>query len=325
MTIRLILLCAICLLTAIFTMAGENGVSTHGALRVAGTRLVNARGEPVQLRGMSSHGLQWYPEYINAGALRDLKQRGANLFRLAMYADSNNGGYNDAPLDKLRNQKLLRLGVENALAADMYVIVDWHLLEDQNPLKTVESAEEFFADISRLYAQHPAVIYEICNEPNGDTAWSDIAAYADRIIPIIRNNAPNAVIIVGTPHYSSRILDVLPAPLSHENVMYAFHYYTGFSDLPPGGLLDEAAQAGLPIFVSEWGLSGGEPADAEKAIAFIDYMRRNAVSWANWSLCNKDEEFSAIRHDVDKLSGWTMDDLTVSGRIIFSALAESGE
>jgi len=38
----------------------KNGVRHHGALRVEAARLVNHAGEAVQLRGMSSHGLQWY-------------------------------------------------------------------------------------------------------------------------------------------------------------------------------------------------------------------------------------------------------------------------
>ena len=33
-----------------------------GALRVEGTKLVNEAGEAVQLRGVSTHGLSWFPE-----------------------------------------------------------------------------------------------------------------------------------------------------------------------------------------------------------------------------------------------------------------------
>src|SRR5690606_32818200 len=41
--------------------AGNSGfVSTHGQLRTSGNQLVNQHGTAVQLRGMSSHGLQWY-------------------------------------------------------------------------------------------------------------------------------------------------------------------------------------------------------------------------------------------------------------------------
>jgi len=51
----------------------KNGVRHHGALRVEAAQLVNHAGEAVQLRGMSSHGLQWYPEYTNCRRLSPRK------------------------------------------------------------------------------------------------------------------------------------------------------------------------------------------------------------------------------------------------------------
>lgn len=323
MILKWILFGAGCLLAASCVGAVDNGVSVHGALKVAGTQLVDSKGVPVQLRGMSSHGLQWYPEYINMGAILTTKERGANLFRLAMYADSNHGGYNDGEIAKALNKKTLLLGVENVLAADMYVIIDWHILEDKNPLVTVDSAEEFFEEISLRYAGNRAVIYEICNEPNSGATWADISEYANRVIPIIRKNSPDSIILVGTPNYSGYVYEVVPAPLPYENIMYSFHYYTTFFPEIPSKRLDQVIAAGIPIFVSEWGLGGAAEKDATDAVAFIEYMRQKKLSWVNWSLCNKDEPFSAIKPEVTKLSGWDMNDLTVSGSIIFPALAES--
>jgi Endoglucanase len=322
MPMKILLLSMSFLCVALVAAAGENGVSVHGALKVVGTKLVNTHGVPVQLRGMSSHGLHWYPEYTNITALLDLKKLGANVFRAAMYADSNKGGYNDGEANMGLNKRLLRLAVENTIAADMYAIIDWHILEDKNPMNTVDSAEAFFEEMSSLYAGHEGIIYEICNEPNGETTWADIALYAERIIPVIRKNDPGAVILVGTPHYSSRILDVLEAPLAYDNLMYSFHYYTGFTDYIPMEALDKAKEAGLPIFVSEWGMNEKEntETDIEKAENFIKYMQKNQLSWVNWSLCNKEEGFSAIKHEVLKINGWSGEDLTVSGQIIFRAL-----
>ena len=41
----------------------EDGVKAHGKLTVKGINLIDEKGNKVQLRGMSSHGLLWYPEY----------------------------------------------------------------------------------------------------------------------------------------------------------------------------------------------------------------------------------------------------------------------
>ena len=76
----------------------------------------------------------------------------------------------------------LYMGIESALAADMYVIVDWHILKDSDPNEYAEEAKEFFAEISDHYSGNPAILYEICNEPNGDTDWDDIVEYAEQII-----------------------------------------------------------------------------------------------------------------------------------------------
>ena len=40
-------------------------VSEHGALSVSGSSLVDANGSAVQLKGVSTHGIAWFPEYIN--------------------------------------------------------------------------------------------------------------------------------------------------------------------------------------------------------------------------------------------------------------------
>ncbi len=302
---------------------GTNGVQDNGWLRVDGTIIRNQKGEVLQLRGLSSHGIHWYPEFTNIRALWDIKHRGANLFRVAMYADSNYGGYNDTNRGLELNKGLLRLAVENALAADLYTIIDWHLLEDENPLRQIDQAIAFFEEMSRLFSNEPGVIYEICNEPNGDTTWQDIYQYADKVIPVIRKNAPHAVIIVGTPKFSTDVLSVLEAPLPYANLVYAYHMYTGYSNYQFRDILHNAQEAGLAVFVSEWGISteeGRESHDVDEGVAFMEFMRQHNIGWAYWALCNADRNYVVIKKDSDKLWGWTDDDLTVPGKVVFSAL-----
>ena len=312
---------------AMFENTG-NGIRTHGWLRVEEGRLVSQSGEPVQLRGMSSHGLQWFPQYTNVRAILATKQRGANVFRAAMYADETDNGYNASWQDAERMRNLLYMTVENTLALDMYAIADWHLLKDQTPLRHADSAVAFFQELSSRYAEEPGLIYEICNEPNGETTWDDIYQYAEQVIPAIRANSPNAIIIVGTPRFSSDILALRQRLLPYDNILYSFHMYTGYIGHDFREPLDIMRAENLPIFVSEWGIGSGEdakkgPLDTTAATEFIAYLKQHQISWVNWSLCNKDEDFSALKSDVNTLSGWSDDDLSVSGAVIFPAL--SGE
>lgn len=298
-----------------------NGVYENKNLSVKDGQLVNYQDDVIQLKGMSSHGLMWYPEYTNYRAIKTIKDYGANVFRIAMYSDQDKGYvYN-----KKESKKMFFTALENVLGADMYAIVDWHTLKDNNPNMHIEEAKEFFNEVSRRYKDEPGIIYEIFNEPSGDTTWEDIKDYANTIIPIIRKNSPEAIILVGTPNYCVDIKDVIEDPLEYDNIMYTYHMYTGSSDGGYKYLLDKAKNNNIPVFVSEWGLSleeDSENIDFEKAREFLSYLDQNNISWVNWSLCNKDEPYSAIRPNIEKLSNWNKFDLTESGEFIFKAFSK---
>lgn len=298
----------------------KNALEENGHLSVKKTNLINENGDIVRLKGMSSHGLMWYPEYINTRSLDTLSEYGANAIRLAMYTDQNKGYiYN-----KKQSMKNLLQGIENVLGADMYAIVDWHTLKDNNPNTYIEEAKEFFDEISTRYKDEPGVIYEIFNEPSGDTSWSDIKEYANIIIPIIRKNSPDAIILVGTPNHCVDIKSAINDPFEYENIMYTYHLYTGTSDGGYKYLLNDALKNDLALFISEWGLSPEKDSgeiDFKKGREFLDFLDQNNISWINWSLSNKDEPYSFIRYDIDKLSKWNDEELTPVGKFIKDAFS----
>lgn len=107
----------------------------------------------------------------------------------------------------------------------MYVIVDWHILSDSDPNNHIDDAKEFFDKVSKEYAAQENVIYEICNEPNGGTQWSSVKSYAETIIPVIRANDKDALIIVGTPNWSQDVDIASQDPITgYDNIMYAVHF-----------------------------------------------------------------------------------------------------
>lgn len=53
-----------------------DGVKQHGQLAVTDGQLVDSNGKDVQLRGMSTHGIAWYPEFIAEGAFSAVKSAG---------------------------------------------------------------------------------------------------------------------------------------------------------------------------------------------------------------------------------------------------------
>ncbi len=285
----------------------KGGVSANGRLQVLGGRLCNEAGNPVVLHGMSSHGLHWFPQFTSREYIRMTSGSGANVFRIAMYTAE--GGYISQP-DNVKT--LLTTAVDNAIAEDMYVIIDWHILSDGNPMTYVNQSKEFFNEVSARYANTPNVLYEICNEPNGGVSWAnDIKPYAETIIPVIRANSPDSIILVGSGTWSQDINEPADNPLAYGNIMYTCHFYAGTHGQWLRDRIDYALGKGAPIFVTEWGTSaadGNGGVYLEESARWLDFLDSRGISWCNWSLCDKAESSAA-------LSG---DGLSQSGSFVFS-------
>lgn len=296
---------------------GTTPVSQHGQLSVKNGQLVDKSGKGYQLRGMSTHGLTWFPEFVNESAFKTLRDDwNTNVVRLAMYVDEWGNGQCYMS-NKSGSLELLEKGVDICIKLDMYVIIDWHVLNPGDPSKYTNEAKSFFETVSKRYAKYPNVIFEICNEPNGGASWSgNIKPYAEKIIPVIRKNAPNSVIIVGTPTWSQEIDKPLSDPLNYKNVMYAFHFYAATH----AGLrsnVENCVAQGLPVFVSEFGTcdaSGGGANDFNETQKWLSYFDKQGISYCNWSICNKDETCSVLRPGTSANGNWSESDLTENGK-----------
>ena len=302
----------------------ETKVETDiGPLHVEGTQLMNSAGEKVQLKGISTHGLSWFPDYVNQECFKELHGWGANVVRLAMYTAESGGYCSDGDQDQLKD--LIDKGVQYATKSNMYVIIDWHILSDNNPHMHIEEAKDFFKEMSKKYADHTNVIYEICNEPNGSTSWDDIREYANVIIPIIRENDKDSIILVGTPQWSQLVEQAAAHPLDqYENIMYTLHFYAATHKDDLRQSMKKAIQQGLPIFVSEYGIcdaSGNGAIDEDQANAWVETMNDLNVSYIAWNLSNKNETSAIFNSDCQKISGFTENDLSESGQWVYQMLS----
>ncbi len=297
--------------------AGSVVTNPTGKLKVTGSKLTDTAGNPVQLRGISTHGIAWFPDYINAECFKELHDNfGINVIRLAMYTAEYNGYCNGGDRDYLKG--LIDSGVKYAVDNGMYVIIDWHILSDGNPNTHINEARQFFDEISAKYAGYDNVIYEICNEPNGGTSWQEIKGYANEIIPIIRSHSTDAVILVGTPNWSQYVDQALADPITgYENIMYTFHFYAATHRDDMRQTLQNVVNAGLPVFVSEFGIcdaSGNGGIDEEQSGKWIRMLDDNRISYVIWNLSNKNETSSLISSACTKKSGFTVNDLSDSGK-----------
>ena len=290
----------------------------HGALHVENGKLTDENGNTVQLYGMSTHGIAWFPQYINYDSLRTLRDDwNTNCIRLAMYT-AEYGGY-CAGGDKEQLKQLVKDGVSYATELGMYVIVDWHILSDCDPNQNKDEAIAFFREMAEVFADNDNVLYEICNEPNGGTSWDSIKSYAEEVIPVIRAQKPDAVILVGTPTWSQEIDKAAASPLDDSNVMYTLHFYAGTHKDDLRNRLETCVQNGLPVFVSEFGMcdaSGNGANDFVSTTKWLELLNKYQISFCCWNLANKDESSSVFKASSTALSDWTDDDFNESGRWI---------
>ncbi len=287
-----------------------------GALHVENGRLCNEAGKAVQLKGVSTHGLAEYPEYVNKEAFQTIRDDWkVNTIRLAMYTSENGGYCSGGNREELK--KIIDQGVRFAKELGMYVIIDWHILSDGDPRQNETEAVKFFDEISKKYADETHVLYEICNEPQNSPFVSVIKPYAEHVIDTIRANDPDAVILVGTNTWSQDIDEVVGNQIDDENVMYTLHFYAATHKEELRKKLRKALDAGVPVYISECNIveaSGNGSIDLKSAEAWMDLISQYQLSYNAWSLCNKNESSALIDPSCSKLNGWSEEELSETGR-----------
>jgi endoglucanase len=316
----------LCLLMASIPSFAATPVETCGSLKVAGNKIVGSKtNKPVQTAGMSLYWTIWGGErFYNREVVDYLaKEWKITLIRAAMGVEPG-GGYLGNPDAQMQYVKTV---VDAAIANGIYVLIDWH---DHNANQHVDRAKDFFRKMAEQYRNTPNVIWEIWNEPDnvngsgpgGWDSWNDITQYANQVIPVIREYSSN-LIVVGTPTWSQDVDAAAENPLSDANVAYTLHFYAGTHFGSLRDKADAALSKGVALFVTEFGLStsdGGGGADrnvyTDSCKAWLDWADHKGLSWANWSLCDKEESSAALNPGASSTGYWNDGNISASGRWI---------
>lgn len=288
-------------------------VDKWGQLKVTGTNIVSESGKKVQLKGISTHGIAWFPQYVNQSCFQSFKKMGANTIRLAFYSDPG-AGYSTKLYKKVEE------GVRYATDLGMYVIIDWHILSDGNPKKHQKQALKFFTHFAKKYGKQKNILYEICNEPNGNVTWKkDIRPYANKVIKRIRKYDKKSIIIVGTPTWSQDVDVVAKNPLTQKNLVYALHFYAATHTDWIRNKAKEAYASGLPMLVSEFNIcdaSGNGGIDKSSAKQWMKLLNQYKIGYVAWNVSNKNETSALIKSSCQKTGGFTKKNLSKTGKWI---------
>jgi len=340
---------------AVFACSSLAGpVSYYGELKANGNKLIGSKtgNNAVQVRGVS---LGWSNSgwesaaFFNSTAVSAMANDWkAEIIRVPMgYAATNaenewNGSYLQ---DKANNMNRVKAAINAAIDNDIYVIIDWHA---HNAHARPSDAVEFFTAMAQEYGNYDHVIFEIYNEPMDayDGTWENIKAYAEEIIPVIRQYSDN-LILVGTRHWSRRLDEVIGNELADGNVGYVLHFYAenhylnrsvyleGAPDPSFKEVITMAMDAGLLVFISEYGTTNSNGGQGDKYNShhaantneWLDFLNEKNISSCAWHVNNKGEGSAFFETSFQPLSGNYSDrnSMKASGKYIYDMLIAYSE
>ncbi|MCG2460511.1 glycoside hydrolase family 5 protein [Flavobacteriaceae bacterium F89] len=304
-------------------------IKRYGQLKVVGNKILSECDKPVQLAGMSLFWHQWSgKEFWNANAFRWLRDDWKIQYIRAPIGVEPEDGYLEDPLTA---QTIINNAVKAAIDMEIYIIVDWHANDIH-----LDQAKDFFGRIAKEYGGYPNVIYEIFNEPSGNTPedldekWPQLKQYSEEIITTIREYDPDNIIIVPTPFWDQLVDQAAKNPIAKDskgepvkNIAYSLHFYAREHGEQLRKRADFALSKGLPIWVTQCGRVGVNFAkprfenanlpDIKSWNLWQKWMDDNNISYSKWSLGTKDETSSSLYPTANPNGYWTNTDLTPEG------------
>lgn len=279
--------------------AGGSGASGLPWLRVEGNAIKNPEGETVILRGVALMDLgateEWYGgarAMIDRLTDRDDTQGDSpgwypTVLRLAVYPEDGEveSPFTFQPGSDDFYEELLRPTVDYAREKGVYVILDWQYIDDTD--SHVAATTEFWSYMAPKFANDSNVLFELYNEPINDGNWQVVRGHMQTWYDTVREDAPQNLVLVGTPNWSANIGPSATDPVDGTNIAYVAHmypYHFGEEDLR-----DQLAAAAAvhPVFVTEWGFIGGTEDILDGTVTsygepFKSFLTEHGVSWTAW-------------------------------------------
>ena len=264
-------------------------------LNVSGNKILNSAGQPVQLKGVSIADPEvldlktWERPNVSARGIASLATDtfNAKVVRLPILPGNSaypNEGFFSATngWDKYFNNHILPV-VTDLTNKGVYVIIDLHYVSDYSAL--YPQVESFWKYMAPKFANNPYVFYEIFNEPILPDNWATWkSTIAQPIVNLIRTYAPNNLILVGGPYWSSHISGAATDAVVGTNLVYIAHVYSNQTSVTLWESRYGAVADKFPLFITEWGFESGgtEGGDLTWGQSFHSWMLGRGLSWTAW-------------------------------------------
>lgn len=307
------------------TSAGPVGSNAGGLgpYTVSGNKILDKNSNEHFFRGLDRPSLEWScsGDIQNTDYQAMSSEWGANIVRLPLNQDcwlstSGNSSYDPTYAGTVDQQ------VQWATENGMDIILDLHWSDQgsfsvgaaclansggncQQDMADTNSVE-FWKEVATKYANNPAVIFELYNEPkvggyaptdanwvtwlNGGTSSGYTVVGMQQLYTTVRATGANNIVIIGGLDWSFNLTGVIDHPVSGTNIVYNTHPYkssgTAFSQ--NFGFLTST----YPVIATEFGdASSGQPTGCSAAYdtSVLDYMDGTSggiphkMSWTAWA------------------------------------------
>ncbi len=290
-------------------------------LKVAGTQVVNDKGERVRLRGVNAACLEWTSD--GEGHILDtirvaVKDWHANVVRIPLSQDRWYGKGPEQKDDGTAYRALVQQVVDECVGLGAYAMLDlhwndageWgqaigqHVMPDRNSVT-------FWKDCASAYKNRPGVIFDLYNEPH-DVSWDSWlkggpvtetdqktkkkttfeAVGMQELLNVVRATGAKNLVVVGGLDWSYDLSGILQgrqiADPDGQGVIYANHAYPFKGDTVEKWIGKmEVASKTLPIIVSEFGSDppGGAGISGEAWVRkVVDALKTHDWDSTAWDL-----------------------------------------
>lgn len=288
--------------------SGSAGTGTPPAdplpwLHVEGNRIKDPAGNDVILRGVSLIDLG--VTELWEGGIRAMIDRLTKIddtqgsspgwyTRVVRLAVVPSDGESDSPIEYQAGSDayystILRPAVDYALSKGLYVIIDWHYIEDTSLHRDTTNA--FWADIAPRFAGDSHVMFELYNEPINGGSWPSVKPDMQSFYDTVRSGAPQNLVLVGTPNWSQVVGPAATDPIVGQNIVYVAHMYPLHWNNQSLRNQIVTAAAVHPVFITEWGFQSGSNNILNGTISnygtpFKQFLEDNELSWTAWCASN---------------------------------------
>ena len=289
-------------------------------LKVVKTEVRNSRGEPVRLRGVNAACLEWASDgegHILDTVQTAIKDWHVNHIRLPLAQDRWFGKAPEQSDGGKAYRALVKRVVDLCAERGCYIMLDlhwsdageWgqqigqHVMPDQN-------SATFWKDLAGNYKNHPAVIFDLYNEPH-DVSWeiwqkggmvtekvrgagdkSFEAVGMQALLATVRATGAKNVVVVGGLDWSYDLTGILDGRQLSDpggnGVIYANHAYPFKGDTVERWIAKmETATKTLPVIVSEFGSdsSGGAGRTGEQWVRqVLQALEDHGWDWTAWDM-----------------------------------------